>query len=110
MKFVAMPLIDCGYLLELPHQDGSSLTCTHNLCFEQKANIRKEQKLSFFTVKKLQCNAFFFTSVLRTFQDYFSSYEMGQSVGGRKRDNPPEKPSDTPASRTWLVSHGQCGA
>ena len=31
---------------------------------------------------------FFFTSVLRPFQDYFSSYEMVQSVGGGKRDNP----------------------
>ena len=34
---------------------------------------------------------FFLNSVLRPFQDYFSSYETGQS--------------DTPASRTWLVSH-----
>ena len=33
---------------------------------------------------------FFFNSVLRPFQDYFSSYEMGQSVGGRKRENPEE--------------------
>ena len=29
----------------------------------------------------------FFNSVLRPFQDYFSSYETGQSVGGRKREN-----------------------
>ena len=29
-----------------------------------------------------------FFSVLRPFQDYFSSYETGQSVGGRKRENP----------------------
>ena len=28
-----------------------------------------------------------FYSVLRPFQDYFSSYETGQSVGGRKREN-----------------------
>ena len=31
---------------------------------------------------------FFFNSVLRPFQDYFSSYETGQSVGGQKRENP----------------------
>ena len=31
---------------------------------------------------------FFFNSVLRPFQDYFSSYETDQSVGGRKRENP----------------------
>ena len=31
---------------------------------------------------------FFFNSVLRPFQDYFSSYETGQSVGGRKREDP----------------------
>ena len=50
---------------------------------------------------------FFFNSVLRPFQDYFSSYETGQSVGGEKTGEPREKPPDTPASRTWLVSHVQ---
>ena len=48
---------------------------------------------------------YLFHLVLRPFQDYFSSYEMGQSVGGRKRENPREKTPGTPASRTWLVSH-----
>ena len=51
--------------------------------------------------------AFFFFSnmVLRPFQDYFISYETGQSVGGAKTGNTREKPPDTPANRTWLVSH-----
>ena len=31
---------------------------------------------------------FFLNSVLRPFQDYFSSYETGQSVGGQNRENP----------------------
>ena len=48
---------------------------------------------------------FFLNPVLRLFQDYFSSYETGQSVGGAKTGEPREKPPDTPASRTWLVSH-----
>ena len=48
---------------------------------------------------------FFFYSVLRPFQDYFSSYETGQSVGGAKTGEPREKTPDTPACRTWLVSH-----
>ena len=50
----------------------------------------------------------FFDSVLRPFQDYFSSYdsyETGQSVGGAKTGEPREKTSGTPASRTWLGSH-----
>ena len=47
----------------------------------------------------------FFYSVLRPFQDYFSSYETGQSVGGAKTGEPREKPPDIPACRTWLVSH-----
>ena len=47
----------------------------------------------------------FLNSVLRPFQDYFSSYETGQSVGGAKTGEPREKPPDTPASRTWLVSY-----
>ena len=33
----------------------------------------------------------FFYSVLRPFQDYFSSYETGQSVGGAKTGEPPRK-------------------
>ena len=39
------------------------------------------------------------------FQDYFSSYETGQSVGGAKTGEPREKTPDTRASRTWLDSH-----
>ena len=34
-----------------------------------------------------------FNSVLRPFQDYFSSYETGKSVGGRKREKPRENPA-----------------
>ena len=48
---------------------------------------------------------FFFNSVLRPFQDYFSSYETGQSVGGAKTGAPREKTLGTPAIRTWFVSH-----
>ena len=47
----------------------------------------------------------FFNSVLRPFQDYFSSYETGQSDGRRKRENPEKNPPGTAASRRWLVSH-----
>ena len=43
-------------------------------------------------------------SVKRPFQDYFTYIETSQSVGGAKREYPGETP-DTPASRTWLVSH-----
>ena len=57
----------------------------------------------------IPCQMIFY-SVLRPFQDYFSSYETGQSVGGAKTGEPREKPPGTPASRTWLVSHGQSGA
>ena len=51
-----------------------------------------------------------FNSVLRPFQDYFSSYETGQSVGGAKTGEPRKKTPDTPSSRTWLVSRGQSGS
>ena len=54
---------------------------------------------------ELEVLFFFFDSVLRPFEDYFSSYETGQSVGGAKMGEPREKPPYTPASRTWLVSH-----
>ena len=74
----------------------------HNLCFEQK--IRKK----YFLNKNLPFFLFifiYFNSVLHPFQDYFSPYETGQSVGGAKTAEPREKTPDTPASRTWLVSH-----
>ena len=48
---------------------------------------------------------FFFYYSVCPFQDYFSSYETSQSVGGAKTGEPCEKPPDTPASRTLLVSH-----
>ena len=60
---------------------------------------------SFYELLSLKLSSFFLNSVLRPFQDYFSSYEMGQSVGGAKTGEPREKSPDTPASRTWLVSH-----
>ena len=49
----------------------------------------------------------FFFSVLRPFQDYFSSYETDQTVGGQKWENPKKNhlAHPGPASRTWLVSH-----
>ena len=56
-------------------------------------------------MRKLDFYLFFFNSVLHPFQDYFSSYETGQSVVGAKMGEPRQKPPDTPASRTWLVSH-----
>ena len=54
---------------------------------------------------KSETGDFFLFNFLCPFQDYFSSYETGQSVGGAKTGEPREKPPDTPASRTWLVSH-----
>ena len=36
---------------------------------------------------------------------FFTHIETNQSVGGAKTGVPGEKPPDTPASRTWLVSH-----
>ena len=48
---------------------------------------------------------FFFDSVLRPFQAFFTHIETNQSVGGAKTGVPGEKTPDTPASRTWLVSH-----
>ena len=55
-------------------------------------------------------SSIFLDSVLRFFLYYFSSYETSQSVGEAKTGESREKPHDTPASRTWLVSHfAQCG-
>ena len=43
-----------------------------------------------------------FNSVLRPFQDYFSSYETGQSVGGRKRKIPEKKHLAHPQAEVGL--------
>ena len=45
----------------------------------------------------------FFNSVLRPFQDYFISYETGQSVGGRKRENPDKKHLTHPQAELGLA-------
>ena len=44
---------------------------------------------------------FSFTSL----SSFFTHIETNQSVGGAKTGVPGGKPPDTPASRTWLVSH-----
>ena len=52
---------------------------------------------------------FFFNSVLRPFQDYFSSYETGQSVGGRKRENPEKKHLAHPQAELGLSDVASAG-
>ena len=52
---------------------------------------------------QVHIKTFFYYSVLRPFQDYFSS--ISQSVGGVKTEEAREKPPGTPASRTWFVLH-----
>ena len=47
--------------------------------------------LSIFDAPHPVCQERMFYSVLRPFQDYFSLYEMGQSVGGAKTGEPREK-------------------
>ena len=55
-------------------------------------------------------SSIFLDSVLRPFPYYFNSYETDQLEGWAKTGESREKPHDTPASRTWLVSHFvQCG-
>ena len=66
--------------------------------------VANEKSTVFQNKKYVMANIFFFL-VLHPFQDYFSSYETGQSVGGEKMGEPREKPPGTPASRTCLVSH-----
>ena len=46
----------------------------------------------------------FYNSILRPFQDYFSSYETGQSVGGAKTGEPREKPPGTPIIYVLILS------
>ena len=48
---------------------------------------------------------FFFGFSFTSLSSFFTHIETNQSVGGAKTGVPREKPPDTPASRTWLVSH-----
>ena len=52
--------------------------------------------------ESLRIGKYFFNSVLRPFQDYFSSYETGQSVGGRKREIPEKKQLAHPQAEVGL--------
>ena len=47
----------------------------------------------------------FFLFSFASLSSFFTNIETNQSVGGAKTGVPGEKPPDTPASRTWLVSH-----
>ena len=51
-----------------------------------------------------------FNSVLRPFQDYFSSYETGQSVGGRKREIPEKNTWHTRKQKLACLTCCQRGA
>ena len=46
-----------------------------------------------------------FNSVLHPFQDYFSSNEMGQSVGRRKRENPEKKKTPAKSASDFIYLH-----
>ena len=48
---------------------------------------------------------YFFNSVLPLFQDYFSSYDTGQSVGGQKRENSEQKHVAHPQAELGFLSH-----
>ena len=48
---------------------------------------------------------YFFGLSFTSLSSFFTHIETNQSVGGAKTRVPREKPPDTPASRTWLVSH-----
>ena len=52
---------------------------------------------------------FFFFFNLRPFQDYFSSYETGQSVGGRKRENSEKNHLEHPQAELGLSHLCICG-
>ena len=72
----------------------------------QKANIISEVPvpLSFFFFLLLLLLLFLiqFNVPFKIISAHMRRY---QSVGGAKTGEPREKPPDTPASRTWLVSH-----
>ena len=53
---------------------------------------------------------FFFNAVLHPFQDYFSSYETGQSVGGAKIGEHGEKHLAHPQAEFGLSQCCKCGA
>ena len=87
-------------LLHADVKNDSTSEFKINFCFHAK-HIQSKSDLICDNLSRF----IFFNLVLRPFQDYFSSYEKGQSVGGTKTREPRGKPPGTPASRTWLVSH-----
>ena len=61
------------------------ITCdSYDLTINKKANVVLLYNNPLITTN----GQILFNSVLRPFQDYFSSYETGLSVGGRKREFP----------------------
>ena len=74
-------------------------TMQHDIASLKERNEKLEQELRDLRDEKDKSQSIFegtvdkpfFNSVLRPFQDYFSSYETGQSVGGAKTGEPREK-------------------
>ena len=100
--FTVVTVDTTGPYVTSENDTDTSLTVNYN-----GTDAKYNYTSRYFSLHLLTCTKFnsFFYSVLRPFQDYFSSYETGQSVGGAKTGEPREKPPGTPASRTWLVSH-----
>ena len=68
-----------------PNGSGELISSMSFLCNGNKTKLMfkiTEAKIFYFLF------LFFLNSVLAPFQNYFSSYETGQSVVGRKRENP----------------------
>ena len=70
----------------------------HGYTLNMKSSGPCKKKICFFFFGG---GGFSFTSL----SSFFTHIETNQSVGGAKTGVPGEKPPDTPASRTWLVSH-----
>ena len=87
----------------MPDRGHNTSTKTLNLL--DISNLKKMYYLPCTCKKPYSKLLLLFLFSFTSLSSFFTHIETNQSVGGAKTGVPGEKPPDTPASRTWLVSH-----
>ena len=88
---------DFGMLVKI-EKYRNAVQCKDNLTVHTPQKMVETELISLYSF-------FFFFFSFTSLSSFFTHIETNQSVGGAKTGVPEEKPPDTPASRTWLVSH-----
>ena len=86
-------------------REASGCECNLKYCKPDCKNDHECETKIKYVIDNTAYDFFSFGFSFTSLSSFFTHIETNQSVGGAKTGVPGEKPPDTPASRTWLVSH-----